>query len=93
VQRGCKGVCSVSVGPRCPPGRKTCHQETLGCRSSHGGYGGVVWVESGRGGGCWGGREAVGELGGCVCGGKGVRGVCVGGYEFRISPAARWGRK
>ena len=39
VQRGCKGVCSVSVGPRCPPGRKTCHQETLGYSSGHGG----VW--------------------------------------------------
>jgi hypothetical protein len=27
---GGERVCSVSVGPRCPPGRKTCHQETLG---------------------------------------------------------------
>jgi hypothetical protein len=67
VQRGCKCVCSVSVGPRCPPGRKTCHQETLGYSSGHGGYGGVVWVAS----------EMVGGGGGA--GGRGECGkVCVG---------------
>ena len=41
VQRECKGGCSVDVRPRCPRGRKTCHQETLGYSSGHGGYGDV----------------------------------------------------
>ena len=46
VQRECNGECRVDVSPRCPRGRKTCHQETLGYSSGHGGYGDVVWVES-----------------------------------------------
>ena len=77
MQRGCKGLCSVDVSPRCPPGRKTCRQETLGYSSGHGGYGGVVWVESERGGEGAGDREARGGTGGCV-GCVCVCGVCEG---------------
>jgi hypothetical protein len=66
VQCGSKCVCSVNVGPRCPPGRKTCRQQTLGYSSSHGGYGGVVWVKSEMGEEGMGDQETEGSMGGCV---------------------------
>jgi hypothetical protein len=90
----------MDVSPRCPPGRKTCHQETLGYSFSRGGYGGVVWVESKRGGGEWGVKRQreVGKWGGA--GGRGEYERLHVGYvwglgersEWIVLPTASWGQ-
>ena len=95
VQRGCNWVCSVDVSPRCPRGRKTCHQETLGYSFGHGGYGDVIWVESEvRGGwsGGLGGGGAGERMCGCVEGGVGCVWGSVGeGSDWGVVPAnGRW---
>jgi hypothetical protein len=79
VSKETKGryVGSVYVGPRCPPWRKTCCQETLGYSSDHGGI--AVWYRRGLRGvervGCKGGSMG-GCVGGCVGLVGGVGGLC-----------------